>query len=305
MVKPTLVILAAGLASRYGSLKQMEGIGPNGEAIIDYSVYDAVRAGFGKVVFVIRHNFADDFREVFNEERFGGRIEVAYAFQELGYLPEGYGLPEWRAKPWGTNHAVMMASEVVDGPFAAINADDFYGAEAYGVMCDFLRSRENGEDLYAMVGYKLGNTLSDFGTVSRGICSVDENGFLVSMVERTSVERTPEGIVYHDYDGDHLLSDDTVVSMNFFGFTPDYFDYSLGEFRRFLDANLDGSNPKAEYYIPYAVNKLLDRGAVRMKVLVSDARWFGVTYKEDRTGVVSKLNELIAAGVYPANLWGK
>lgn len=305
MEKPTLVILAAGMASRYGSLKQMEGIGPNGEAIIDYSVYDAVRAGFGRVIFVIRHNFAEDFQSIFNEERFGGRIEVAYAFQELEYLPEGYALPEWRVKPWGTNHAVMMAAGVVDGPFAGINADDFYGADAYRVMADFLRSAAGTENYYAMVGYKLGNTLSDFGTVSRGICTVDGDGNLVSMVERTSVERTADGIVYHDQDGDHPLTDDTVVSMNFFGFTPDYFGYSEQEFRKFLDANMDGASPKAEYYIPYAVNRLLGSGRVRMKVLTSDARWFGVTYKEDRPMVVSKLLALIAAGVYPENLWGK
>lgn len=305
MEKPTLVILAAGMASRYGSLKQMEGIGPHGEAIIDYSVYDAVRAGFGKVVFVIRHNFAEDFQSVFNEERFGGRIEVAYVFQELEYLPEGYVLPEWRQKPWGTNHAVMMASGVVDGPFAAINADDFYGADAYRVMAEFLRSAAGSENYYAMVGYKLGNTLSDFGTVSRGICSVDGDGDLASMVERTSVERTSAGIVYRDGDGDHPLADDTVVSMNFFGFTPDYFAYSEEEFRKFLDANLDGENPKAEYFIPYAVNRLIASGRVRMKVLSSDARWFGVTYKEDRPAVVSKLQGLIDAGIYPENLWGK
>ncbi len=305
MEKPTLVILAAGLGSRYGSLKQMEGIGPNGEAIIDYSVYDAARAGFGKVVFIIRHNFAEDFQSVFNEKRFGGRIKVAYAFQELGYLPEGYVLPEWRQKPWGTNHAVMMAAGVVDGPFAAINADDFYGADAYRVMAGFLRSAAGTGNYYAMVGYKLGNTLSDFGTVSRGICSVDSDGNLESMVERTSVERTWGGIVYRDQDGDHPLNDDAVVSMNFFGFTPDYFGYSDEEFRKFLDANMNGANPKAEYYIPYAVNRLLDSGKIRMKVLSSDASWFGVTYKEDRPMVVSKLKALIDAGVYPENLWGK
>lgn len=292
------------MASRYGSLKQMEGIGPNNEAIIDYSVYDAVRAGFGRVVFVIRHSFEKEFREAFNSARFGGKIEVDYVFQELDSLPEGYSLPEWRQKPWGTNHAVMMAAGVVKEPFAAINADDFYGADAYRVMGDFLRGAEGLENRYAMVGYRLGNTLSENGSVSRGVCEVGTDGNLLSMVERTSIERTPAGIVFRDADGDHALAEDTPVSMNFFGFTPDYFDYSADEFVKFLDANIDGANPKAEFFIPYMVNRLISGGTATMKVLKSDAQWFGVTYKEDRPGVVRKINDLIAAGAYPARLWG-
>lgn len=292
------------MASRYGSLKQMEGIGPNKEAIIDYSVYDAARAGFGKVVFVIRHSFEKEFREVFNKERFGGRIEVDYVFQELDYLPDGYSLPEWRVKPWGTNHAVMMAAGVIREPFAAINADDFYGADAFRVMGDFLRSVEGRKDHYAMVGYRLGNTLSDNGTVSRGVCEADSDGNLVSMNERTAIERLADGrVVYRDDTGEHTLDEDSPVSMNFFGFTPDYFAYSEEGFRKFLDANADGANPKAEFFIPLMVNELIHNGRTTMKVLASDAEWFGVTYKEDRPDVEKKLGALIDAGIYPANLW--
>lgn len=304
MSKPTLLILAAGMASRYGSLKQMEGIGPNNETIMDYSIYDAVRAGFGRVVFVIRHSFDKEFREVFNEKRFGGRIEVDYVYQELDYLPEGYSLPLWRQKPWGTNHAVMMAAGAIEGPFAVINADDFYGADAFRVMGDFLRSVVGSKDRYAMVGYLLKNTLSDNGTVSRGVCEADADGNLLSMNERTAIERTPAGVVYRDDEGEHLISEDSVVSMNFFGFTPEYFDYSAAEFRKFLDANMVESKPKAEFFIPLMVNKLVHDGTATMKVLKSDAKWFGVTYKEDRPDVVAELAGLISAGQYPANLWG-
>jgi hypothetical protein len=240
---------------------------------------------------------------VFNAERFGGRIEVDYVFQELDCLPEGYSVPEGRTKPWGTNHAVMMAAEKVREPFAAINADDFYGADAYRVMGDFLRGAACSDGRYAMVGYSLKNTLSDFGTVSRGVCEVDADGDLVSMVERLGVERTPHGIVCREGERDVPLTEDAVVSMNFFGFTPDYFDYSGDGFRRFLDENADGANPKAEFYIPYMVNLLLDGGIAAMKVLQSDAKWFGVTYKEDRPDVVAKLSALIASGLYPENLW--
>ena len=227
MVKPTLLVLAAGMGSRYGSLKQMDGVGPNNEAIIDYSIYDAIRAGFGKVVFVIRHSFAKEFTEVFNPERFGGKIEVEFVYQELDYLPEGFTVPEGREKPWGTNHALMMAAKAIHEPFAVINADDFYGADAYKVIGEYLSALDGEKNHYCMVGYEVNKTISENGTVSRGVCSVDENRFLTSIVERTKIERNAEGtIVFHDLGEDEPLVENTPVSMNLFGFTPDYFAYS-------------------------------------------------------------------------------
>lgn len=302
MIKPTLLVLAAGMGSRYGSLKQMDGIGPGNEAIIDYSVYDAVRAGFGKVVFVIRHSFADDFREVFNSERFGGRIKVDYVFQELDYLPAGMTVPEGRTRPWGTNHAVMMGAKAVDGPFAAINADDFYGQDAFAKLGGFLRSVEGRRGEYCMVGYRLANTLSENGTVSRGVCEVDGDGYLVSMVERTAIARRDDGGIAYELDGQKFpLADDTPVSMNFFGFTPDYFIHSYNYFETFYRENRD--NIKAEFYIPAMVNRLVGTGEARMRVLSTDSQWFGVTYKEDKPAVEARIRQLIAEGVYPERLW--
>ena len=302
MVKPTLVVLAAGMGSRYGSLKQMDGVGPNGEAIIDYSVYDAVRAGFGKVVFVIRHSFADDFKAMFNEERFGGRIKVEYVFQELDYIPEGFSVPDGRVKPWGTNHAVMMAEGAVHEPFAVINADDFYGEDAYRVMGDYLRGLAGSENHYCMVGYEVCKTLSDNGTVSRGVCTLDDEGFLCSMVERTQIERIADGtIVFHDGGADEPLAEDTPVSMNLFGFTPDYFAHSKRYFEGFLREN--EANIKAEFYIPLMVNYLTGNGISKLKVLSTAAQWFGVTYKEDKPSLVAKIENLLGQGVYPRNLW--
>ena len=303
MVKPTLLVLAAGMGSRYGSLKQMDGVGPNGEAIIDYSVYDAIRAGFGKVVFVIRHSFEADFKEVFNAERFGGKIEVKYVFQELDYLPEGFALPEGRVKPWGTNHAVMMAADVINEPFAVINADDFYGRTAYTTIADYLTQLANSEGRYCMVGYQVSKTLSENGTVSRGVCTVDEEGNLRGMVERTQIERVNGTIVFHDGGADEPLAEDTPVSMNLFGFTPDYFAHSKAFFKEFLAANIE--DLKAEFFIPRMVNKVINDGTATMRVLKTTSDWFGVTYKEDKPMLVAKIEELIAAGEYPRNLWGK
>lgn len=300
--KPSLVVLAAGMGSRYGSLKQMDGVGPHREAIIDYSIYDAIRAGFGKVVFVIRHSFEQEFREVFNEERFGGKIDVEFVFQELDYLPEGFTLPEGREKPWGTNHAVLMAKPVIDGPFAVINADDFYGKEAYETIAAYLSSGLQ-PGAYCMVGYLLKNTLSDYGTVSRGECAVDSEDNLVSMVERTAIERKGDHVYYTDAAGDHEIDENTPVSMNLFGFMPDYFEKSEALFVDFLRDPANQTNKKSEYFIPLAVNNLIRSGAARMKVLTSPAQWFGVTYKEDRPFVVEKIRSLIEAGVYPENLW--
>ena len=301
MTKPTLLVLAAGMGSRYGSLKQMDGVGPNGEAIIDYSVYDAIRAGFGKVVFVIRHSFAQDFCEVFNAERFGGRIEVEYVYQELDKLPEGFTLPAERQKPWGTNHAVMMAADVINTPFAVINADDFYGRDAYAVIGSYLKELADSEGKYCMVGYEVSKTLSENGTVSRGVCTVDAEGNLQGMVERTKIERVNGTIVFHDLGTDEPLAENTPVSMNLFGFTPDYFAHSEAFFKEFLKENID--NLKSEFFIPLMVNKVISEGTATMRVLETSAKWFGVTYKEDKPQLMQKIEELIAAGEYPRNLW--
>ncbi len=301
MVKPTLLVLAAGMGSRYGSLKQMDGVGPNGEAIIDYSIYDAIRAGFGKVVFVIRHSFAKEFAEMFNRERFGGRIEVEYVYQELDCLPEGFSVPEGRQKPWGTNHAVMMAAGVIREPFAVVNADDFYGREGFEVIGRYLASLEGSRNEYCMVGYEVSKTLSENGTVSRGVCEVDSEGCLAGMVERTKIERVDGTIVFHEGGEDTPLAENTPVSMNLFGFTPYYFEYSDSYFRQFLMEN--GADIKAEFYIPLMVNKLIGDSTARMRVLNTASQWFGVTYKEDRPQLVSKIEALIADGVYPRNLW--
>ncbi|MBP3455172.1 MAG: nucleotidyltransferase [Alistipes sp.] len=301
MIKPTLLVLAAGMGSRYGSLKQMDGVGPNGEAIIDYSIYDAIRAGFGKVVFVIRHSFAKEFTEVFNAERFGHRIEVEYVYQELDCLPEGFSLPEGRQKPWGTNHAVMMAAPVIHEPFAVINADDFYGRDAYAVIGRYLSSLEGSRNSYCMVGYEVSKTLSENGTVSRGVCTVDADGYLQGMVERTQIERVDGTILFHDGGADEPLAENTPVSMNLFGFTPDYFEYSADYFRTFLSENI--ANLKAEFFIPLMVNRLISTSVARMRVLSTSAQWFGVTYKEDKPQLMAKIEALIEAGEYPRKLW--
>lgn len=303
-MKPTLLILAAGMGSRYGSLKQMDGVGPSKEAILDYSVYDAIRAGFGKVVFVIRHSFEEDFKSVFSAERFGNKIEVEYVFQELDLLPKGYSIPEGREKPWGTNHAIMAGQNAVKTPFAAINADDFYGAEAFQVLSDYLRTLEGKKGEYAMVGYTLANTLSDFGAVSRGVTTVDKNGFLATITERKEIVKVDGVVKYRDAKGEMIaIPADAVVSMNFFGFTPDYFDYSNELFIPFLDNAIKTGNLKAEYLIADVVTTLKDSGRAEMRVLSSNATWFGVTYKEDKPFVMEAINQLVEKGVYPRNLW--
>ncbi|MBR4352426.1 MAG: nucleotidyltransferase [Bacteroidales bacterium] len=305
-MKPTLLVLAAGMGSRYGSLKQMDGLGPCGEAIIDYSIYDAIQAGFGKVVFVIRHSFADAFKQIYSPERFGGKIDVEFVYQELDYLPEGFSVPEGREKPWGTNHAVMMAKDVIHEPFAVINSDDFYGREGFQVVADFLRSVEGCRGKYALVGYFLKNTLSEFGSVSRGVCELDDNACLSTVTERTAIQRKADGKVYYAEKGqDHEVSEDSVVSMNFWGFTPDYFSWSEELFKVFLASDNVKTNPKAEFFIPYVADVLIKRHDASFKVLNCDAKWFGVTYKEDRPDVVAKIGRLIEQGVYPRSLWGR
>ncbi len=303
MSKLSLIVLAAGMGSRYGSLKQMDGVGPNNEAIIDYSIFDAIRAGFDKVVFVIRHQFEKDFRDVFSAERFKGKIEVDFVFQELDCLPAGFSVPDERVKPWGTNHAVMMAAQVVKTPFAVINADDFYGREGYQVLAQYLREIDGTTGKYAMVGYNLKNTLSDFGTVSRGECIVDKNHNLISMTERTAIERINGEVVYKDLSGTHPICENTPVSMNLFGFTPDYFIESERLFKKFLSDKSNMTNLKSEFFIPMAVNTLINEGKAKMRVLSSDAKWFGVTYKEDKPEVMDKIRQLISAGIYPYKLW--
>lgn len=305
MNKPTLLVLAAGMASRYGSLKQMDGVGPAGEAIIDYSIYDAVRAGFGKVVFVIRSTFADSFKAAFPASRFGGQIEVEFVYQELDKLPKGFKVPEGREKPWGTNHAIMMGAEVINEPFAVINADDFYGQESFRTMAEYLRNigpEEKGN--YCMVGYKLSNTLSDFGTVSRGECVVDQEGNLKGMTERLGVKRLSSGkVVYEEKGEQREIASDATVSMNMFGFTADYLTHSERLFKEFLRQPETLANIKREFYIAYAVNDLINSGEATMKVLTCDSQWFGVTYKEDKPDVEAKIRALIRKGDYPAKLW--
>lgn len=296
-MKPTLLVLAAGMGSRYGGLKQMDGVGPNGEAILDYSVTDAIRAGFGKVVFVIRHHFADDFKKVFSKEHFHNQIEVEYVFQELDCLPAGFSVPAGREKPWGTNHAILMAKDVIHEPFAIINADDFYGSDAFKVIADYLKTLNATRGNYCMVGYRLENTLSENGSVSRGVCNIDNEGLLASMIERTSIARTSNGIEYQDADGSmHPLAADATVSMNLFGFTPDYFAESEKLFVEFLKEH--GTEMKSEYYIPFAVNTFINSGYAKMHVLKTTAQWFGVTYKEDRPSVVARLQKLHDQGIY-------
>lgn len=305
MSKPTLLVLAAGMASRYGSLKQMDGVGPAGEAIIDYSIYDAARAGFGKVVFVIREAFADTFKAAFPASRFGGKIEVDFVYQELHKLPEGFSVPAERVKPWGTNHAIMMGAEVIDTPFAVINADDFYGYDAFRTMAEYLNSLPSGaQGKYCMVGYKLCNTLSDFGTVSRGECMVDAEGNLAGMTERLGIKRLADGRVIYDNEGsEQEIDENTTVSMNMFGFTPDYFTHSNRLFVEFLSKEENMTNLKSEFYIPMAVNSLIGSGTATMKVLTCNSQWFGVTYKEDKPEVVAKIRSLIDGGEYPEKLW--
>ena len=300
-MKPTLFVLAAGMGSRYGGLKQLDGLGPNGETIMDYSIYDAIRAGFGKIVFVIRKSFEDDFKSVVIN-KFKDLIDTDIVFQEISKVPEGTTYNPEREKPWGTNHAVLMGKEAINEPFAVINADDFYGKESFAVLADFLNSVEGKKNEYCMVGYHVGNTLSESGAVSRGVCVVDENQLLLNVVERTHIEEKSGQIVFLDEKNEEItLKPNTPVSMNMWGFTPDYFDYSLEYFKEFLAEN--GQKLKSEFYIPLAVNNLIVQKKATCKVLDTPSKWFGVTYAEDRHQVVLKINELIRKGVYPEKLF--
>lgn len=301
-MKPTLFVLAAGMGSRYGGLKQLDPLGPQGQTIMDYSIFDAIRAGFGKVVFVIRKDFEEDFRRSILS-KYEGHIPVEVVFQSTDKLPEGYTCPEERTKPWGTNHAVMMGADVINEPFAVINADDFYGRDAFAVIAaDLMRERTSKGD-YSMVGFRVGNTMSENGSVSRGVCSVNADGNLTKVVERTGIAYDEEHrICFLDENNEtEYLDPSTPVSMNLWGFTPDYFSYSDREFRRFLDKCL--TTPKAEFYIPTAIDTLINSGEATVKVLDTTSRWFGVTYAADRQGVVDKLAALHAAGEYPDTMF--
>lgn len=299
-MKPTLLILAAGMGSRYGGLKQLDGIGPCGETIMDYSVFDAKRAGFGKIVFVIRSNFKEDFFKRI-VSRYANHIDVDVVYQEIESVPEGCAYNTERTKPWGTNHAVLMGKKVINTPFAVINADDFYGKDSYGELAKFLIASEGRKNSYCMVGYQIGNTLSESGTVSRGVCSV-EGEFLSSIVECGKIGRENGVIRYPKADGTfETLESDTPVSMNMWGFTPDYFDYSEEAFRTFLKER--GNEPTSEFYIPTMINDLIVAKKITCKVLRTTSKWFGVTYAEDKQQVISKINQLIADGCYPKQLW--
>lgn len=300
-MKPTLFILAAGMGSRYGGLKQLDGLGPNGETIMDYSVYDAVRAGFGKIVFVIRHNFEKDFNEIIIS-RYRNLVPVEIVFQEIEYVPEGIEYNKERQKPWGTNHALLMGETVINEPFAIINADDFYGRESFEILNSFLQTVKHSKNEYCMIGYRLGNTLSESGAVSRGVCSTLANGYLESIVELTHIEGKGGNIVLKDSNGiESPLAFNDHVSMNMWGFTPDYFEYSRECFIEFLQAK--GQELKSEFYIPTVVNQLIVAGRASCKVLDTPSKWFGVTYTEDREQTVLKINELIRKNEYPANLF--
>lgn len=300
-MKPTLVVLAAGMGSRYGSLKQVEGLGPSGETIIDYSVFDAINAGFGKVVFIIRKSIEKDFKEVF-DSKYKGKVPYELVFQELDMLPSGYTCPADRVKPWGTGHAVWTARHAVKGPFAVINADDFYGRASFEVMAKALADPKLSSDNYFMVGYRLGNTLSEEGAVSRGVCTTDNNQLLQTVVERTHIERINGKICYKDEAQNAIEIDDELpVSMNFWGFTPDYFSHCEQMFSDFLAQSI--SNIKSEFYIPLVVNNLISSGKASCKVLPTTAMWFGVTYPGDRPVVIQKLAEMVKSGSYPSPLW--
>ena len=300
-MKPTLLILAAGIGSRYGGLKQLDPIGPSGETIVDYSIYDALQSGFGKVVFIIKQEIEKDFREVFYE-KLKSHVAVDYVMQEIWKVPEGIKVPDGRRKPWGTGHAILMADGTIDGPFAVINSDDFYGRGAYQTLAEYYQgwspSREND---YCMVGYRVANTLSEFGAVSRGVCQTDANGFLLDVVERTRIARGEKGICFSEKGQEFPLADDTTVSMNFWGFTPSFFGFLRTGFDDFIRQNVN--ELKSEYYIPTEVNHLIREKRATVRVLPCVEKWFGMTYHEDREQVVKNIRSLIKNGVYPENLW--
>lgn len=302
-MKATLVIMAAGMASRYGSMKQIQEFGPGGETIMDYSIYDAMKAGFEKVVFIIRKEFADTFKNIIEvESKIDESLEKAYVFQELDSYLEGRNIPPERSKPWGTAHAVLCAQEIVNEPFAVINADDFYGKDAFEKAYDFLKNQA-AQDLHALLGYELEKTLSQHGAVSRGVCEVDANNNLIEINERVKLYQENGEIVYEETDGSkHNVSKNAKASMNFWCFHPSIFSFLKDKFQDFLDENIE--KPKAEYLIPFAADQYIKSRKGKIKVIPTSAQWFGVTYKEDAPTVIENLRQLVDKGEYPESLWG-
>ena len=304
-MKSSLLVLAAGMGSRYGGLKQMDSFGPSGETIIDYSIYDAISAGFEKVVFVIREHFKEDFKNFFSK-KFEDQIEMDFVTQELDKIPDGLTYHSDREKPWGTAHAVLMGKEVIKGPFVVINADDYYGKDSYQVVMDYFNNvTEEHKDDYAVVAYKLANTLSKHGTVNRGVCYADAQGYLENVVECVKISENKSGIISYpgENGGRNELSAETLVSMNMWAFQPSIFEHIENMFSSFLTSR--GMELKSEFYIPAAVDQLIKSGISKVSVLTCDSEWFGVTYQEDKPFVVDKLNRLIDSGVYPSNLWNR
>jgi len=300
-MKPTLLILAAGLGSRYGGVKQIDKIGPSGESIVDYSIYDAIRAGFGKVVFVLNKNIQKDFIEIF-EPKLKGKIKTAYVLQETDKLPDGFMCPEDRVKPWGTAHAILAAKNEINEPFAVINADDFYGANAYKTVVDYFNKISPDSTDYCMVGYQLGNTITEHGSVSRGVCVVNNENFLIRVDERTNIHKINHEIGFYENDSDwNKLDEKDTVSMNIWGFTPGFFSFLEKGFVKFLNEEI--SKEKSEYFIPTEVSNLIDSKQARVKMLISDAKWFGVTYQEDKPMVIESVKRLVESGIYPESLW--
>lgn len=298
-MKPTLLILAAGMASRYGSMKQTEGFGPAGETIMDYSIYDAIRAGFDKVVFIIRKDFAESFKAIF-EPKLKGKIKTGYVYQEMDSFLGGLTVPAERTKPWGTGHAVLCAKEAIDGPFAVINADDFYGRDAFAKAAGFLTNKCD-EKTYSIIGYELEKTLSDHGSVSRGVCQVDENNNLVSIKERTKIFKEGSSIVFEEEDGKHVVPAGASVSMNFWCFHPSLFSITEKLFLDFVEKN--SANLKAEFFIPIIAEDFIEKRGGHINVIPTASKWFGVTYKEDAPVVKACVDKLVVDGEYPASLW--
>ena len=300
-MKPTLLVLAAGMGSRYGGLKQLDGVGPSGETIMDYSVFDAIRSGFGKLVFVIRKDFEDDFRLKI-VSKYENYIPVDVVFQSLCALPEGFTCPLERTKPWGTNHAIMMGKEVIHEPFAVINADDFYGHNSFITLCEALSAMSGKKNEYCMIGFRVGNTISESGSVARGVCETNREGFLTTITERTSIERIDGKIQFTDENGNIcFLDENTLVSMNMWGFTPEYFTYSEDYFKEFLLKH--GESLRSEFFIPSMVNNLIVNNMAIIKVMDTTAKWFGITYADDRQSVVEKIQTLVDAREYPDKLF--
>ena len=299
-MKPTLLVLAAGMGSRYGGNKQLDEVGPSGETIIDYSIFDAIRAGFGKIVFVIRRDIEDQVKERF-VEKLDGKIEVDYVFQEITDLPEGVKVAPDRSKPWGTSHAILVTSSKIKEPFGVINADDFYGAESFRILRDFLVNDKNPNN-YCIVGYKLGNTLSDHGHVNRGVCQAGEDGFLKKIVETRQIEKTKNGAIAPGADGNpQYFTGNEIVSMNLWGFKPSCYEFLGKEFRNFI--NRSGMDLKSELDIPTSVDKFVKNGEITIQILMSNERWFGVTYREDKPFVVDSIRKMIRGGIYPPRIY--